>query len=272
VPRPIVFLSDYGLDDEFVGLCHLVIARIAPDVRVIDLSHGIPPRDIARGAMVLADAIPYAPPNAVLLAVVDPGVGTARLPVVVEAGGAFLIGPDNGLLSLAWDRLGGASRAFAIESDLVGLSPPSRTFHGRDVFAPAAARVAAGGSPETLGRALDLGGMMRIAPPSATVKPRSVDCRVVGIDRFGNVQLSAREEDLRQAGLAMADTLAVRTPKRTLSVRRARTFADVTEGDPALIVDATGRFALIVNGGSATDSLKLLVGDSIEVFDPGASR
>jgi S-adenosylmethionine hydrolase len=268
VPRPIVFLSDYGLDDEFVGLCHSVIARIAPDVRVIDLSHGIPPRDVARGAMVLADAIPYAPPDAVFLAVVDPGVGTARLPIVVEAGEAFLIGPDNGLLSLAWDWLGGPSRAFVIESEHLGLSNPSRTFHGRDVFAPAAARVAAGESPETLGRALDLARMLRIPPPRGIVKSWSVDCRVVGIDRFGNVQLSAGEEDLDEAGLAPADTLAVRTPKSTLSLPRARTFADVPEGDTALIVDATGRLALIVNGGSASDSLAVRIGDVVEVFDP----
>jgi S-adenosyl-L-methionine hydrolase (adenosine-forming) len=272
VPRPIVFLSDYGLDDEFVGVCHSIIARIAPEVPVIDLSHGIPPRDIVRGALVLADAIPYSPGNAVFLAVVDPGVGSARLPVVVEAGEAYLIGPDNGLLSLALDQLGGPTRAFAIESEHVTLSPMSRTFHGRDVFAPAAAHVAGGGSPESLGRTLDPAKMSRIPSPKASVKPQSVECRVIGIDRFGNVQLSASDEDLRYAGLGSVATLAVRTPKETLSFPRAGTFADVPEGDTALIVDATGRFALIVNGGSAAGSLNVRVGDPVEVFEPEAER
>lgn len=272
MPRPILFLSDYGLDDEFVGVCHAVIARLAPDVQVIDLAHGIPPRDIARGAVVLADAVPYAPANALYLAVVDPGVGTARLPVVVEAGEAFLVGPDNGLLSLAWDALGGASRAFVIESDQVTLSPISRTFHGRDVFAPAAAHLAADGSPETLGSALDPTGLARIASMTASVQPGTVRCQVIGIDRFGNVQLSAGEDDLRRAGLVAVTDLAIRLEGRTHPLPRARTFAEVSEGKAALILDSTGWLAITVNGGSAAESLNLRVGDSVEFFGPGRGR
>ena len=142
--RPIVFISDFGLDDEFVGVCHGVIARISPHSRMIDLTHGVPPGDVRRAALILADAVRYMPEESVYLAVVDPGVGTARRAVAVEAsGGAILVGPDNGVLSLAWDRLGGAARAVLIASPDVVLPTPSRTFHGRDVFAPAAAHVAA---------------------------------------------------------------------------------------------------------------------------------
>ena len=266
--RPILFLSDYGLDDEFVGVCHAVIARIAPEVRVIDLSHGIPPRDITRGATVLADSIPYAPANGIFLAVVDPGVGTARLPVVVEAGDAFLVGPDNGVLSLAWDELGGASRAFTIATDEITLSPMSRTFHGRDVFAPAAAYLAGGGRPEGLGRALDPADLIRIAAPVPDVKQRSVECRAIAVDRFGNVQLSAREDDLGGAELASMPILAVRMGKRALSMPLATTFAEVPAGELALILDSSGRLALTKNGGSAAESLNVRIGDVIEVFDP----
>jgi S-adenosylmethionine hydrolase len=272
VRRPIVFLSDYGLDDEFVGVCHSVIARMAPEVPVIDLSHGIPPRDIARGAIVLADAIPYSPENAVFLAVVDPGVGSARLPVVVEAGGAFLIGPDNGLLSLAVDELGGPTRAFVIESDHVTLSPMSRTFHGRDVFAPAAAYIATGGSIESVGRTLDPAKLSRIPSPKATVMGGIVECRVIGIDRFGNVQLSASDDDLRHARLDSVPTLAVRMANRSLLLPMVRSFAEVPEGDMAIILDSTRRLAVTVSGGSAAGSLNMRVGDSVQVLAPEGGR
>jgi S-adenosylmethionine hydrolase len=268
VARPILFLSDYGLDDEFVGVCHSVIARIAPDVRVIDLSHGIPPRDVARGALVLADAVPYAPSGTVFLAVVDPGVGMKRAPVAVEAGGAFLVGPDNGLLSLAWLALGGARRAHVIESDHITLSPISETFHGRDVFAPAAAHLAVGGSPEILGGPLDPARLARLPVPTAAVQPGHVHCQVIGIDRFGNVQLSARQEDLRQAELHSVAELEARVGGEIVSLPRARTFAEAPEGRAALLVDSNAHLALVVNGGSAADGLKLQVGESVELFGP----
>src|SRR6266511_4683271 len=135
----ITFLSDYGLEDHFVGVCHGVIARIAPNARVIDLAHGIPPQDVLRGAMVLAGAAPFMPEDAVYLGVVDPDVGGPRGAVAVRAAsGALLVGPDNGLLSLAWEALGGAEAAVEIAAPDVLLEPVSATFHGRDVFAPAA--------------------------------------------------------------------------------------------------------------------------------------
>lgn len=266
--RTILFLSDYGLDDEYVGVCHSVIARIAPEVRVIDLTHGIPPRDIRRGALVLADAVVYAPEAAVYLAVVDPGVGTSRLPVAVEAGDALLVGPDNGVLSLAWDALGGATRAFAIESDQATLTPISATFHGRDVFAPAAAHLATGLAPESLGRALDSTQLARIPSPEATVRPHRIGCDVIGIDRFGNVQLSAREDDLHRAQLDSFTDLEVRVADRAFLLPKVRTFGEASEGQAALVVDSAGRLAVVVNGGNAAETLELGVGDWVEVGEP----
>ena len=155
VTRPIVFCTDYGLRDEFVGVCHGVMLRIAPRCSVIDLTHAIPRQDVLRGALVLSRAAPYLPVDAVYCAVVDPGVGSERRAVAVRAGtGALLVGPDNGLLSLAWSELGGAEAAFEISSPGIVLHPISNTFHGRDVFAPAAAHLAMGTSLETIGPAL----------------------------------------------------------------------------------------------------------------------
>jgi S-adenosylmethionine hydrolase len=265
VPAPILFLSDYGLDDEFVGVCHAVIAAAAPDVRVIDLSHGIPPRDIRRGAVALADAVPFAPSPAIYLAVVDPGVGTTRLPVAVEAADSFLVGPDNGLLSLAWEALGGASRAAVIDSEDIVRLPMSETFHGRDVFAPAAAHLASGGSFEVLGSELDPAQLKRIHAPATLAEPGRVRCEVIGIDRFGNLQLSARSADLQIAGLDSAEQLDARIGSEPIPLRRVRTFGHVPEGMPALIVDSSGRLAIVMNHGSAAAVLNLRAGDPVEI-------
>ena len=168
--RPILFLSDLGLKDEFVGVCHSVITRIAPDARVVDLSHGVSPMNVPLGAVLLADAIPYAPPDAVLLGVVDPGVGTDRKAIVVRSkSGTLLVGPDNGLLSLAWQELGGAEAAFEIASLDVLLSPISSVFHGRDVFAPAAAHLAAGLAAEDVGPPVEPASLIRVDVPAQEV-------------------------------------------------------------------------------------------------------
>jgi S-adenosyl-L-methionine hydrolase (adenosine-forming) len=267
--RPIVFLSDYGLEDEFVGVCHMVIARSAPRAWVIDLTHGVPRGDIARGAQVLADAVGYAPAGAVFLAVVDPGVGTKRLSLTVEAGESFLVGPDNGLLSLAWDALGGVKRAYVIESDRVTLQPISATFHGRDIFAPVAAHLATGLSVADVGTPLEPMQMKRLQAPGATSEPGSVRCTVIGIDRFGNVQLSARAEHLHQARIDSLTELEVSTSGKHLSARRAQTFGEVPTGAAAVIVNSNGRLALVVNTGNAAAALGLGMGDPVEVGAPG---
>jgi S-adenosylmethionine hydrolase len=272
VTRPILFLTDYGLDDEFVGVCHAVIARIAPQARVLDLAHGIPGQDVLRGAFVLADATPYAPSDTVYLGVVDPGVGTERRPLVVESGDALLVGPDNGLLSLAWEALGGAKRAFLIEPrelGVAGAAGPSATFHGRDVFAPAAARLAAGLDPAEVGAPIDPASLVRLEVPTPEVEPGRVVCRVVAVDRFGNVQLAAEPDVLEEAGIAGAPRLEVRAKGHRSPAREARTFAEVAEWSVGIVVDSSGRLALVRNRDSAAASLDIRPGDQVEIALPG---
>jgi len=263
--RPIVFCSDYGLADEFVGVCHGVIARIAPDARVIDLTHGIHPMDVRAGAAELAATVRYMPDDAVYLAVVDPGVGTSRRGIAVEASnGQLLVGPDNGLLSLAWEELGGAVRAVEIKSEEVILQPTSHTFHGRDVFAPAAAHLANGAPLDSLGPEVPLDSLLTIPMPRPQIADGQVRCGVLGIDRFGNVQLTAREEDLDRSGLdGEQDVLLDTDEAGAITLRRARTFDDVRPGQAALIVDSAGWLAAAVNGGSLAEALRIRVGDPV---------
>ena len=259
-----MFLSDYGLHDEFVGLCHAVIARIAPRARVIDLTHGIAPGDLRRGAQTLRDAVAYLPDGAVILAVVDPGVGTKRRAVAVRTGsGRVLVGPDNGLLCPAWEADGGAVQAVEISAPGVVLSPVSPTFHGRDVFAPAAAHLAAGSPLERLGPPVDPATLVRLIVPAARVKPGEIATEVLGVDRFGNVQLSAKGGDLRAAGLEAMPTIEIQSDDVVALACPAATFAGVEPGSLGLVVDSAGRLALVVNRGSAAADLGLDSGDAI---------
>lgn len=269
--RPIVFLSDYGLEDEFAGICHAVIARISPESPVIDLTHAVPPQDVLRGALVLGRSIRYLPIDAVLLAVVDPGVGTPRRPVAIEAsrGGQLMVGPDNGVLSLAWAERGGVARAVEISSSAVRLEPVSATFHGRDIFAPAAAHLAAGMPLSDLGPHVDPGSLAEVRPPVPGVEAGRIDAEVLGADRFGNVQLSAGPEHLDEAGLGQATRLDVLSRSGPVSVRRAATFGEVAEGEFALIVDSGDRLAIVLNRGSAAEALGLAPGDSLSIQAPG---
>jgi S-adenosylmethionine hydrolase len=262
--RPIVFLTDYGLSDEFVGVCHGVMARIAPEARVIDLTHAIPRQDVMAGAIALARAAPFMPEDAVYLGVVDPGVGSTRRSIAVACGsGALLVGPDNGLLSMAWAALGGAAQATEITSDRVLLSPVSATFHGRDVFAPAAAHLSIGMPLAELGRPVDPLTLGSIESADPMIAAGVVGARVATVDGYGNVQLNARLGDLEAAGLESALEVCGHV------VARASTFADVPEGKAAAIVDSQGFVALVVNGGSAADFLGLHRGDAVTLSRPG---
>jgi S-adenosylmethionine hydrolase len=256
--RPIVFLTDYGLTDGFVGICHGVIARIAPEARVIDLTHQVARQDVLGGAIALGRAARFMPDDAVYLAVVDPGVGSERRPIAVETrAGALLVGPDNGVLSMTWAELGGAERVVQIAAHEVLLHPVSRTFHGRDVFAPAAAHLSAGLALEDLGPAVSTGNLQVLDLPSPMVTPGSVGARVVTVDGFGNVQLNVTPAELEAAGLG--PTLAI----GSRDVPRVATFADVPIGGCGAIVDSDGYVALVVNHGSAAHLLGLSSGASV---------
>jgi S-adenosylmethionine hydrolase len=256
--RPVVFLTDYGTADEFVGVCHGVMMRIAPDVRTVDLTHAIPRQDVLRGALTLGRATAYMPADAVYIAVVDPGVGSERRSIAVRAAsGALLVGPDNGLLSFAWEALGGVEAAVEITSDAIVLQPVSRTFHGRDVFAPAAAHLASGVPLDTLGPPLVLDELQVLELPSPMVASGAIGARVTGIDGFGNVQLNVGPTDIDVAELG---------PILTVRGRRAPrigTFSDVAPGMLAAIIDSQGQLALVVNHGSAAEMLGLVVGKTV---------
>jgi S-adenosyl-L-methionine hydrolase (adenosine-forming) len=262
--RPIVFLTDYGRSDSFVGICHGVMARIAPDARIIDLTHAVPRQDVLRGAVELSRSIPYMPAGAVYVAVVDPGVGSDRRAVAAAAGGALLVGPDNGVLSPAWAALGGVEAAVEIESPAVVLAPVSRTFHGRDIFAPAAAHLAAGMPLEDLGPAVDVATLHRLDVPGPMVADGAVGARVTATDGFGNVQLNATERDLDAAGVTAGRVLVVNGRR----VPRAGTFAELPEREPGLIVDSDGYLAIVVNHGNAAAMLGLSAGDVVVVEAP----
>lgn len=261
--RPILFLSDFGLEEEYVGVCHAVIARDAPEVRVIDLAHGIPPQDVLAGAMALVAAMPHIPPNAVVLAVVDPGVGTDRRAVALEAGETLMVGPDNGLLIPGATTLGGIRRAVAIDPGRVARGPISATFHGRDVFSPTAARLASGIGLEDIGREIDPTGLVRLEESALEVAPDRIGAEVIGVDRFGNLRLSAGPQDLEEAGATKGTDVVLIASREQAAVRWVTTFAEVPEGGYGMVVDSAGRMAVVRNGASAAAGLRLRRGERV---------
>lgn len=256
---PVVFMSDYGLGDEFVGVCHIVMANAGVE-QVIDLTHSVAPQDVFHGAIVLSEAVQFMPRECVYLAVVDPGVGGSRRSVAIETeAGAYLVGPDNGLLSLAWEALGSAARVAEITSGDVMLSPVSATFHGRDIFAPAAAHLATGMALDDIGPALDPASLRSITIPSPLTASWAVGAEVLSVDRFGNVQLNVRPRDLETSGISGALVVDGRNLPLVL------TFSDVGEGEAAAIFDSRGWLALIVNRGSAAETFGLATGSRVSL-------
>lgn len=248
MPALVTFSSDYGPTDEFVGVCHLVITRIAPGLRVLDVVHGL--RGVRTGSVVLAQSLPEAPDEAVHLAVVDPGVGTDRRGVAVVCGnGSYLVGPDNGLFFPVADRLGGAVAAYELSETWFMNDALSSTFHGRDVFAPAAAHLAVGTSPHELGASVDPAGLVRLEPAFVDVRPGMIEADVLRIDWFGNVQLAAVSEELAMSGLAGRVTV------NGVAAQVATRFADVPPGDLLVYVNSANHIAVASNGGSASEVL-----------------
>jgi S-adenosyl-L-methionine hydrolase (adenosine-forming) len=266
MPRPITFLSDYGLTDEFVGVVHAVIARLCPEARVIDLGHGVPRQDVAAGARVLARALPYAPPG-VHLAVVDPEVGARRRAVALRTAGEdrLLVGPDNGLLMPAAERFGGVAEAVEVSASPWRLEPLSATFHGRDLFAPVAARLARGEPLGEAGQPLEPAELTRLELSRPRVEDGALIAHVTGVDGFGNLALDVVVDDLGATPLRLGQAMAVRLPGRRAPGVYARTFADVRRGALLLYEDAGGTLALAVNGGDAAGLLGLRPGDEVRV-------
>jgi S-adenosyl-L-methionine hydrolase (adenosine-forming) len=256
-PRPITFLSDYGYEDEFAGVCRAVVAQIAPGAPLIDLSHGIARQDVRQGAIVLGNALPSCPPG-VHLAVVDPGVGSPRRAVAVAAAeGRFLVGPDNGLLSRALDRLGGALEAVELSRSPFRLEPVSATFHGRDLFAPVAAHLALGARLDEAGESIDPASLVELDLPTPRVGPEEILAHAIHVDGYGNVTLDLDASMLGAGPLRPGDPLEIRAPDGRFNGVWARTFADVRPGDLLLFEDSSGALALAASGGDAAGLLDL---------------
>jgi S-adenosylmethionine hydrolase len=256
----VTFLSDYGRSDDFVGVCHGVIARIAPGVRVIDITHEVPRHDIRHAAVVLRRALPYCPAG-VHLVVVDPGVGGTRRAVAIRVADEdrLLVGPDNGVLWPVAERFGGVVEAVDVAHSPHRLEPVSATFHGRDLFAPVAAHLAAGEPLAAAGEPVDPDDLVTLRLPSPYVDAERVYAHVVSADTFGNVALDVTHEEGTQAGLRLGARVRVNGTPATY----ARTFEDVGPGELMLYEDAYRSLALAINRGSALEFLDLGMDDEV---------
>ena len=254
----VTFLSDYGYEDEFAGVCRAVIASLSPGAVLVDISHGIPPGDVRRGALALEAAAARSGP-AVHLAVVDPGVGTNRRAVALRAGDSFLVGPDNGLLALAAERLGGVAEAVDVSATPLRLEPVAPTFHGRDLFAPVAAHLAAGRPLGAAGEAVDPGSAAGLELPRPRSEGDDLVAHVLYEDRFGNLVLDAAAGELGDAG-----SVAIAAGATEHRAARGRTFAD---GSGGLVVydDSSGRLGVALDRGSAADELGVRRDDELRL-------
>jgi S-adenosylmethionine hydrolase len=248
--RTIVFLSDFGYRNEWVGICHAVVNRIAPASPIVDLSHGIPPLDVRGGALLLVDSLPYLAADAVVLAVVDPNVGRDRDLALRTADGRLLVGPDNGLLSAAAAEAGGVADAVEVNSPDVVLSPVSASFHARDVLAPASAHLAAGADLRDLGDPVDPRTLVSLSLPEPTVERGRIECEVLDLNRFGNVLLNVRARELADAGLDAVDAVEVHTTSGSARARWASTYSDLATGEWGVILDPRG-WLLVIRGNPA---------------------
>jgi S-adenosyl-L-methionine hydrolase (adenosine-forming) len=262
--RYLSFLTDYGLEDGFVAACHGSAARIAPHAAIIDVTHLVPPGDVRRGAAVLAQTVPYLPP-AVHVAVVDPGVGTARRGIAVAAGESVFVGPDNGLLSWAVAATGGATRAFSLTNPELWLSQVTHTFHGRDIFMPVAAHLAAGADLAAAGAEIEVGDLVTLPAPERRVHDFTADGEVLTVDRFGNVQLTITGADATAIGVRAGGTVLARFGHRQLTLPFRETFGAVASGDLVAYTDSAGLVSIAVNSGNAAQRLGLPPGARISI-------
>ncbi len=268
------FLTDYGTTDEFVGVVKSVICDIAPHVGVIDLTHGIRPFDVRAGSLALARSIGYVP-SGVVLAVVDPGVGTDRRAVAIEVadGAGVLIGPDNGLLAPAVAMAGGAERAFELTNAEYQIEAAGATFDGRDVFGPAAAYVCNGVDLAEFGPEIDPVLLLPGTVPLPRLEDDELVAEVLWVDRFGNAQLNVSPDDLPPTwGRLLQIRVGSPTDPNGSTVRRlsrATHFAELTGGSVGLVLDSYGMLAVAMDQRSAADELGLVANDQVVLVDLG---
>src|SRR3954447_13953789 len=234
----VTFLSDYGHDDVFVGVCKGVIAGLAPHVRILDVCHLVAPQDVEQGATALSTAMPFLP-RGVHLALVDPMHETPARGIAVEtADGSVLVGPDNGLLSFAWEVRGGMARAYEISNEALFRDTVHKTFRGRDVFAPVTAHLANGRPLADVGPAIGASSLKTLAVREAVVDDDHVHAEIRTVDHFGNVSLNIARSGLEAAGIALGDTVELRCNGRTMTVPFTLTYGDVSAGRLALCEDS----------------------------------
>ncbi|HEY7398809.1 MAG TPA: SAM-dependent chlorinase/fluorinase [Gaiellaceae bacterium] len=260
----ITFLTDFGLQDDFVGTCHGVIATIAPDARVIDLTHGIEPQAVLQGALVLRNAIRHTPVG-VHLAVVDPDVGGNRRAVAIATrGGRMFVGPDNGLLPLAADELG-IEAVHELADPRYRLPEVSRTFHARDIFAPAAAHLACGVPVDELGPRVDSGSLVRLELPRPEVGRTQVHATVLIVDRFGNVATNVRRAEIDALDCEEGARVEVRLQLDRYFAVVAGTFADAPAGELIFYEDSSGLMTLAISQGNAARLTGVSAGDELRI-------
>jgi S-adenosylmethionine hydrolase len=263
--RCLTFLTDYGLEDGFTAACHGVAAQIAPQIPMVDITHLVPSGDVRRGAAVLAQTIPYFPP-AVHVAVVDPGVGTERRGIALAAGDAILVGPDNGLLSWAASVAGGPRLAVSLTNKEMWLdAEASPTFHGRDIFMPVAARLAAGADLASAGTEVEIDDLVTLPPPASRVHDGTAEGEVLTVDTFGNVQLSISASDASSIGVRYGRSVVIHCGRRQLTVPYRETFGSVAPGELVVFADGSGMVSIAVNSGDAAQRLGLPPGAHVSV-------
>lgn len=253
--QPIIgFISDFGLGDTWVGVCHAVIHERCPAARVVDLAHQIPPYDVWKAAVVSAAGV-FQLPEAIHLVIVDPGVGGPRQDLcIVTQRGTRMIGPDNGVLMPAAERAGGVAEAYALHVDALGAAQPLATFHGRDVLAPAAAALACDVAPSSLGEEVDPATLAPAPFSAARMEGDYLVAQVLESDRFGSIRTSATAEDVQAHDLA-GGMLEMSIGHMRLTVPFGLTFSDVPEGGLVALVDSSGWLTLAENTGSAFERL-----------------
>ncbi|HEU4915799.1 MAG TPA: SAM-dependent chlorinase/fluorinase [Acidimicrobiia bacterium] len=268
---PISFLSDFGLADEFVGVVHGVLAKLAPDSRVIDVGHGTPPGDIKAAALSLTRAIQYLP-EGVALVVVDPGVGSERKALALETDWGFFVGPDNGVLSPAVAMVGGARLIVSIDNPEARIPSPGETFHGRDVFAPAAALLASGeASIQDLGPEVGPAGVQPLLLPLPEIDGRLITGEAWWVDRFGNVQTNIGPDELAAIGLAPGATLTLKVGASLHTIPWVGAYSDVEPGGALIHVDSAGLIAIAVREGAADEELNLSAGVAVTLAGTGST-
>jgi S-adenosylmethionine hydrolase len=263
----ITFLSDFGLKDDFVGTCHGVIKRIAPETQIIDITHGIPATSVLQGALVLANTIGFMPVG-VHLAIVDPGVGGPRRPLALrDADGRMYVGPDNGLLLPAASRAG-IEAAYELANPTYALDSISRTFHGRDLFSPAAAHLATGVALEELGPPVDPESLIRLDLPEPVIREGVLQATLLYVDSFGNIALNLDRDDVEALGMTSGTRVELEISGERYYAVMARTFADARPGDVILYEDSYKKMSLAISRGSAARMLHASPGQEIRIMIP----